>query len=173
MREALRREGALAAPSVGQWVPRIVEGAALKPGVLLGWLRQLGVDVPIVAPKGSRGAAVQLAKPMSWLAYGDAICREGALGEEEVVEAAVDEGGPEGSRAVRALTDGTVFLRPAPDQPAFVDVGQRIAVGDTLALVEVMKTFTPIRAEQAGEVLQVDVDDGSSVAEGAVLMWVR
>ena len=82
------------------------------------------------------------------------------------------DGAPAGAVAVRAPTDGTVYLRPDPSRPAFASEGAALGSTDTVALIEVMKTFTPVRAGLAGRVVRVDVSDGASVQEGAVLAWI-
>ena len=50
-------------------------------------------------------------------------------------------------KTVEAPLPGTFFRRPAPDQPPFKGEGDNVAVGDTVGLIEVMKTFTPVAAE--------------------------
>ena len=47
---------------------------------------------------------------------------------------------------------GTFYRRPGPDQDPFVEVGQRVEAGETLCLIEAMKLFNEIVAEQAGVV---------------------
>ena len=84
----------------------------------------------------------------------------------------VSAAGPEGALAVRAVTDGTVYLRPSPDRPRFVEDGAAVGPQDTLALIEVMKTFTNVRAGAAGRLLRFEVTDGASVQEGAVIAWL-
>ena len=69
--------------------------------------------------------------------------------------------------------DGIHWSRPGPESPAFVEAGDRVQAGDTVALVEVMKTFSAIRAPAAGEWVRAEVDDGDSIAAGAVVGWLR
>ncbi|HMY04507.1 MAG TPA: hypothetical protein PKA48_14180, partial [Candidatus Obscuribacter sp.] len=75
-------------------------------------------------------------------------------------------------RFARALTDGTVYLRPAPDKPRFVEDGGAVGPQDVVALIEVMKTFTNVRAGVGGRLLRYEVADGASVHEGAVIAWL-
>jgi acetyl-CoA carboxylase biotin carboxyl carrier protein len=58
---------------------------------------------------------------------------------------------------------GTFYSSPAPDKPSFVQVGDTVKVGDTLAIVEAMKMFNPIESEVAGTVVEVLVQSGSPV----------
>jgi acetyl-CoA carboxylase carboxyltransferase component/biotin carboxyl carrier protein len=171
--EAIRRGDALAAPTVGVWRPALTPGATVRPGARLGWLVRESQWIEVRAPQGAPGAAATVLAAESWVVFDAALVE---LGEAVIGEAAAADGvagGPEGASPVRAATDGTVFTRPSPGAPAFVTLGQRVGPQDTVALVEVMKTFTPIRAGVAGEVVQVDVHDGASVSEGAVLVWIR
>ena len=64
---------------------------------------------------------------------------------------------------------GTFYRRPAPDQPPFKGEGDAVAVGDTLGLVEVMKSFTPITADVAGTIVRFHVDDEDAVMAGQPL----
>lgn len=65
---------------------------------------------------------------------------------------------------------GTFYRRPAPDQPLFKAEGDAVAIGDTLGLVEVMKSFTPVTAEVAGTVVRFHVDDEDAVMAGQPLV---
>ncbi|PHR62508.1 MAG: acetyl-CoA carboxylase, biotin carboxyl carrier protein [Robiginitomaculum sp.] len=58
---------------------------------------------------------------------------------------------------------GTAYLSPEPGKSAFVKVGDQVSEGDTLMLIEAMKTFNPIAAPKAGKVLDIIVEDGQPV----------
>lgn len=64
---------------------------------------------------------------------------------------------------------GTFYRKPSPDQPPFVDDGASVAVGDTIGLVEVMKTFHEIKAEFAGDNIRFRIGDEEPVTAGAIL----
>jgi acetyl-CoA carboxylase biotin carboxyl carrier protein len=64
---------------------------------------------------------------------------------------------------------GTFYRRSAPDQPPFKGEGDAVAVGDTLGLVEVMKSFTPVTAEVAGTLVRFHVEDEDAVMAGQPL----
>jgi biotin carboxyl carrier protein len=68
---------------------------------------------------------------------------------------------------------GTFYRKPAPDQPAYKDIGDSIAAGDTLGLIEVMKTFTPVIAEIAGRVAAFHVEDEDAVMAGQPLLDIE
>ena len=58
---------------------------------------------------------------------------------------------------------GTFYRKPAPDKPLFVEVGQTIAEGDVLCVIEAMKLFNEIESEVSGKVVKILVDDSSPV----------
>ncbi|RAJ17785.1 acetyl-CoA carboxylase biotin carboxyl carrier protein [Olleya aquimaris] len=58
---------------------------------------------------------------------------------------------------------GTFYRKPSPDKPLFVEVGQTIAVGDVLCIIEAMKLFNEIESEVSGKIVKILVDDSSPV----------
>ena len=58
---------------------------------------------------------------------------------------------------------GTFYRKSAPDKPLFVEVGQTIAEGDVLCIIEAMKLFNEIESEVSGKVIKILVDDSSPV----------
>ncbi len=71
--------------------------------------------------------------------------------------------------AVKSPMVGTVYLQPQPGAPPFVKVGDRVNQGQTLLLVEAMKTMNPIGAPANGVVLEILVADGQPVEYGEPL----
>jgi len=67
---------------------------------------------------------------------------------------------------------GTAYTRPSPEADSFVSVGDTVKVGDTVLLIEAMKTFNPITAEKAGTVLEMFVDDAQPVEFGEALFVI-
>ncbi|MGI8931589.1 MAG: acetyl-CoA carboxylase biotin carboxyl carrier protein [Sphingomicrobium sp.] len=65
--------------------------------------------------------------------------------------------------AIKSPMVGTVFLSPEPGAKPFIATGQKIAVGDTLLIVEAMKVMNPILATKAGTVRQLLVADGQPI----------
>ena len=68
---------------------------------------------------------------------------------------------------------GTAYLAAEPGAAAFVQVGQQVAEGETLMIVEAMKTMNHIPSPRAGTVKRILIDDGSPVEFGAPLMVVE
>lgn len=58
---------------------------------------------------------------------------------------------------------GTFYRKPAPDKPAFVEVGSTVATGDVLCVIEAMKLFNEIESEYSGKIVKVLVDDATPV----------
>jgi acetyl-CoA carboxylase biotin carboxyl carrier protein len=72
--------------------------------------------------------------------------------------------------AVTSPMVGVVYLAPEPGAPVFVSVGQSVVAGQTLLLIEAMKTFNQIRAPRAGTVARILVSSGAPVEYGEALM---
>lgn len=64
---------------------------------------------------------------------------------------------------LRSPMVGTFYAAPSPDAPPFVQVGQTVKVGDTLAIIEAMKMFNPIEAEVAGTITAILASNGQPV----------
>lgn len=68
---------------------------------------------------------------------------------------------------------GTAYRGPAPDARPFVDIGSQVKAGDTLIIIEAMKTMNQIPAPRAGTVIQILVEDGQPVEYGEPLMIIE
>jgi acetyl-CoA carboxylase biotin carboxyl carrier protein len=75
--------------------------------------------------------------------------------------------------AVTSPMVGTVYLAPEPGASVFVSVGDKVSEGDTLLIVEAMKTMNQIPAPKSGTVKRILVEDGAPVEFGAPLMIVE
>lgn len=75
--------------------------------------------------------------------------------------------------AVTSPMVGVAYLSPEPGSPPFVAVGQSVTAGQTLLLIEAMKTFNQIKAPNAGTVARILVTNGAPVEYGEVLMIVE
>jgi len=76
------------------------------------------------------------------------------------------------AKQIQSPLPGTFYRKPAPEEPNFIEDGASIAVGDTIGLVEVMKTFHEVKAEVAGSAARFQVEDEAPVMSGAVLVEV-
>jgi acetyl-CoA carboxylase biotin carboxyl carrier protein len=75
--------------------------------------------------------------------------------------------------AVTSPMVGVAYLSPEPGAPAFVAVGQQVAAGQTVLLIEAMKTFNQIKAPRAGTVSRILVQNSAPVEYGEVLLIVE
>lgn len=87
--------------------------------------------------------------------------------------AAVSSPAIEHPGTVKSPMVGTAYLRPAPESPAFVDVGSTVKAGDKILLVEAMKTFNEIIAPKSGTVTQILVEDAEPVEYGQALFVIE
>jgi len=75
--------------------------------------------------------------------------------------------------AVRAPMVGVVYLSPEPGADNFVKLGDTVKKGDTLLLIEAMKTFNPVRASKNGKILEILISDKMPVEFGEELMIIK
>jgi acetyl-CoA carboxylase biotin carboxyl carrier protein len=114
-------------------------------------------ELTIAAPIGyAPGPAVAAGAPAA------------SVGVPAAAEPAAERG-----EAVKSPMVGTVYLRPQPDDPPFVRVGDTVRAGDTLLIVEAMKTMNPIPAPRDGKIIEVLVDDAQPVEFGEPLVVIE
>ncbi len=77
-----------------------------------------------------------------------------------------------GAAPLRAPMEGAFWTRPGPNESPFILPGAAVQVGDVVGLIEVMKTFTPVRATQAGTLVRWRLSDGDPVSPDEVLGWL-
>lgn len=73
---------------------------------------------------------------------------------------------------VKSPMVGTAYIRPSPDAEAFAKPGDKVKEGDTIILVEAMKTFNPIVAPKSGKIEEILVEDASAVEFGEPLFII-
>jgi acetyl-CoA carboxylase biotin carboxyl carrier protein len=74
---------------------------------------------------------------------------------------------------VKSPMVGVAYLLPEPGAAPFVKVGDTVAEGQTLCLIEAMKTFNPVKAPRAGKVTQIIMENGAPVEYGEPLMVIE
>lgn len=149
----VKREGnllVLRCPAVGRWRGAPAEGTLISPGVSLGQLEVLGIQHRLLAPTGAVGVvtdAIEGRRLPIPLGFGAQLCildpeasTAAALGAN--AEASADAG--QDGEVFRSPLSGRFYARASPDKPAFVKVGDIVKDGQTVALLEVMKTFNRI-----------------------------
>lgn len=76
-------------------------------------------------------------------------------------------------RPITSPMVGTFYKAASPDSPAFVNIGDMIAPGQVVCIIEAMKTMNEIESEISGRVTKICVHDGQSVEYGQILMYVE
>jgi acetyl-CoA carboxylase biotin carboxyl carrier protein len=75
--------------------------------------------------------------------------------------------------AVSSPMVGTAYVGPAPGARPFVEVGSVVRAGDTLLIIEAMKTMNQIPSPRSGTVIQILIEDGQPVEFGEPLMIIE
>ena len=77
------------------------------------------------------------------------------------------------ANVVNAPMVGTVYMAPAPGARAFIEVGATVKEGQTLLIIEAMKTMNQIPSPKSGKVTEILVDDGHPVEYGQALVVIE
>ena len=78
-----------------------------------------------------------------------------------------------GVTSMKSPMVGTFYRAPSPDSPTFVEVGKKIAKGEVLCIIEAMKVMNEIKAETAGTVTEILVENGENVEYGQPLFKIK
>ncbi|GAB4519324.1 MAG: acetyl-CoA carboxylase biotin carboxyl carrier protein [Amphiplicatus sp.] len=145
------------------------------------WIRQLAAlmqeeglteielekaNVRLRVSRGTQAVAAHVGPAAPALANAEPAAK--AAAETAPARPAADHPG-----AVVSPMVGTAYLKPAPDAQPFVKVGDRVAAGQTLMIVEAMKTMNPIASPRDGVVKEILVKDAQPVEFGEPLMIVE
>lgn len=93
------------------------------------------------------------------------------VAQPAAVPAASDDASHPG--AVTSPMVGVAYLAPEPGAAKFIEVGATVAEGQTLMLIEAMKTFNPIRAPRGGKITRIIIADGQPVEFGEPLVIIE
>lgn len=119
-----------------------------------------------VSKNGVASAQTMMAAPMASAPAASAPMPSAA------VPMPVDVPKDEHPDAVTSPMVGTCYLRPSPDADLFAEIGSQIKEGETIMLVEAMKTFNPITAPKSGTLSAVFIEDVSPVEYGDSLFLI-
>ena len=75
--------------------------------------------------------------------------------------------------SVKSPMVGVVYLSSDPNSPNYVKVGDTVAEGDTVCLIEAMKTYNPVKAHKGGKVVKILVESGDPVEYGEPLVVIE
>ncbi len=122
--------------------------------------------------QGSAAPAVVKAEPLA-----DTVDVASPATVAEVLSTAPARATPSGKGsdlvAITSPMVGTFYRSPAPEEPSFVAVGDRISSGQTVCIIEAMKLMNELEAEISGEVVEILVDNAQPVEFGQTLILVR
>ncbi len=80
--------------------------------------------------------------------------------------------GPNVTKVLAPLT-GVFYRAPSPDAPPYVEIGDRVEIGDVLCVLEAMKLFNEIQSDDAGKVARIVPGNGELVSQGEELFWIE
>jgi len=130
-------------------------------------LTETGLSEIEIAEKDSRIRVVRAASQSAAMA---AVQVPAALPVPPPPAAASEADAASHPGAVLSPMVGVVYLSPEPGAPPFVTVGQAVVAGQTLLLIEAMKTFNQIKATKTGTVARILVSNSAPVEYGEALM---
>lgn len=122
-----------------------------------------------VAKTLTAAAPVQLAAPAPVAAAAPAPAANPGPAAASAAEAPARAKGD----TVNSPMVGTIYLQPQPGMAAFVKVGDTVSAGQTLFIVEAMKTMNPIPAPKAGRIVEILVSDAQPVEFGEPLAVIE
>ncbi len=182
MTAGLRHEGAdqqLLSPGVGLVRGLPLAGTLMVEGSIVGELDVLGVLHVLVAPAGTRGSVepTPLRLGERAVGHGDALVTllPASLAEAGAGPADTTSSRDLGKLVFRSPLSGRYYARPGPDRPDFVRPGDEITTGQSVALLEVMKTFNRLTYGGPGlperaRVVAVLIRDEADVEIGAPIL---
>jgi len=115
------------------------------------------------------GARIRVARAGALAAMAPAPIMVAPVAAQAAPSAAVASSGPQAG-AVTSPMVGTVYAASEPGKPPFVKLGQQVKEGETLFVVEAMKTMNPIPAPRSGTVKEICVENGTPVEFGQILL---
>jgi len=115
------------------------------------------------------GARIRVARAGAMAAIASAPIVAAAAPAATAAPSAAPSAGPQAG-AVTSPMVGTVYASSEPGKPPFVKLGQQVKEGDTLFIVEAMKTMNPIPAPRSGTVKEICVENGTPVEFGQTLL---
>jgi len=171
----------LRSPEVGLFTRALPEGALLAPGATAGALHSLGRCFELRVPPGASGRIVnpRPERVLEPVGFGTVLYRLSPLQADAASGASTAGARAEtgtGALLFRAPYSGRFWHRPAPGEPPFLAPGDLLADGQTLGLIEVMKTFAQLVYRPGSElpararVLRYLVADGGEVKDGGALL---
>lgn len=173
--------GELLAPSVGIFTPSVAHGELVASGQSIGTIDVLGVRCALLVPEGVAGRVTHRlggTRTRVPVQYGDALITVSTASVSDVSAAgATSATEMKSAISFAAPMSGRFYSRPSPNDPAFVSVGDTVTHGQTIGLLEVMKTFN--RLVYQGDALptpatieRIVPNDGDDVVRGDAILFL-
>jgi acetyl-CoA carboxylase biotin carboxyl carrier protein len=169
----------LLAPSVGVFTPAVTEGELVSAGQVVGTIDVLGVLRELTVPEGVAGRVTQRVgggRSRVPVQYGDALfaISTASMGDVTARTSAVSADS-QGAPSFVAPMSGRFYSRPSPTEPPFVAVGDTVQQGQTVGLLEVMKTFNRLVYQgdalpERAKVERIVPKEGDDVVRGDVIL---
>lgn len=175
-------ESELASPTVGIFTSTVAVGELVLPGQVVGAIEVLGAKHALRAPDGVAGRVMSTAgggRTRVPLQYGDPLFTISTGSEIDVTAST-----PERAAAVDAVLSfvspmsGRFYGRPSPTEAAFISEGDTVQKGQTVGLLEVMKTFNRLVYQgeslpDSAAVQRIVPNDGDDVVRGDVILALQ
>jgi biotin carboxyl carrier protein len=168
---------ALACPIIGRVILSVSEGQTLARGQIIGEIWRLDQRYLLRSPDEVSGVVAMRASRDRVMpcAFGQRIL---TLQQGEAQGSVRKDAGQKiasGSNSVDAPMDGMFYLSASPKDPPYVKVGDTIAPGQTIGLIEVMKCFYPLKYQgmASAKIVDIRVSSASPVSSGTKLMIVQ
>lgn len=172
----------LLSPSVGVFTPRVDVGGLVSAGQCVGTIDVLGVVSDLLVPDGVAGrigGRIGGGRSRVPVQYGDSLMMISTVSMTGLSESVSDaKGEREGELSFPAPMSGRFYSRPSPGDPPFISPGDIVQRGQTVGLLEVMKTFNRLvyQGETLPERATVDKivpNEGDDVVRGDAILALR
>ena len=164
----------LRCPAVGVYRFAPADGSLLGAGEACGWLYAVGQSRPLRVPVGVAGRVIE--RRLGALGYQDLLLRLEPVDAEAAAAPRAGEVDAEADLVYRSPMAGRFYRRPAPDAEPYIADGEVLQPGKAIGLLEVMKTFSPLRFEttagmpESVRVTRFLVAEGDEVEQGQALL---
>lgn len=135
-------------------------------------LTEIEVEQEDIRIRVSRSGPQMVAMPQMQ-AYAAPAAPAAAAAPVTAAPVAAAPAGRDLSKAVAAPMVGTAYLAPAPGARPFIEVGATVKEGQTLLIIEAMKTMNQIPSPRSGKVVEILVEDGGPVEYGEPLVIIE
>ncbi|HXW53735.1 MAG TPA: biotin/lipoyl-containing protein [Myxococcota bacterium] len=165
----------LKSPKIGRAILRVKLGEAVLAGQIIADFWCLGQHYLLKTPANCSGTVSQILHQdrIISLAYGDVFLHVA----RDVVDGAKKSSGEEKTRnviTINAPMDGMFYLSSSPDSPPYVNVSDTVVKGQTLGLIEVMKSFYPLKyqGEKPARISAIHIKTGTPVTSSTPIFSI-